>query len=40
MTIGEVKLHNLLGRFAADPGFTRCCRAGQASFSLVREARP
>jgi len=40
MAVAEAKLHNLLRRFAADPGFTRFCRAGQASFSLVCEARP
>jgi len=40
MAVGEAKLHNLLGRFAADPGFTWSCRAAQAPFSPLCEARP
>jgi hypothetical protein len=40
MAVGEAKLNNLLGRFAADPGFTWFCRAAQTPFSLVCEARP
>jgi len=38
MAVGEAKLDNLPGRFVADPGFTRCCRAAQAPFGLVCEA--
>jgi hypothetical protein len=40
MAVAEAKLNNLLRQFVACPGFTRSCRAVQASFSLVREARP
>ena len=40
MAVDEAKLNDLLGRFAADPGFTRFCRAAQTPFSLVWEARP
>ena len=40
MAIGEAKLDNLLGRFVADPGFTRFCRAAQTLFSPLCQARP
>jgi hypothetical protein len=40
MAVTEAKLNSLLGQFVAYPGFTRFCRAVQASFSLVCQARP
>jgi len=40
MAIGEAKPDNLLGRFVADPGFTRFRRAAQAPSSLICQARP
>jgi hypothetical protein len=40
MAVSEAKLDNLPGRFMADPGFTRFCRAAQAPSSLVCQARP
>jgi len=39
MAVGEAKLDNFPGRFAADPGFTRFCRAAQARFSPLCQAR-
>jgi hypothetical protein len=38
MAVAEAKLNNL-GRFVADPGLTRFCRAAQAPLSLVCEVR-
>jgi len=40
MAVGEAKLDNLLGRFVANPGLTRFCRAAQAPFSPLCQARP
>ena len=40
MAVDEAQLDNLPGRYMADPGFTRFCRAAQAPSSLVCQARP
>jgi hypothetical protein len=40
MPVGEARQDNLPGRLAADPGFTRFCRAAQAPFSPLCQARP
>ena len=40
MAVDEAKLDSLPGRFMADPGFTRFCRAAQAPSGLVCQARP
>jgi len=39
MAVGEAKLDTLPGRLVADPGSTRFCRAAQAPFGLVCQAR-
>ena len=40
MAVDEAKLNNLPGRFMADPGLTRFCRAAQAPSGFVCPARP